>query len=184
MFLPFCLLALCLQRSNCWKEYRDYDRSLRKLVNFRCRIDFIEKCIQADIIPRFLKFRIPENGCFEPTAVHNFQRNLLKVELGKAKKLKENHINVIETKRTLLKDKILPKLIASVVFHTRQTVKQTRQDVQNTHAKKLESLSKEQQRPLFEVHDTVQISDDDIVPPRYVIVVIDRLVLRTKKCCP
>ena len=103
MLLPLCLLALCLQRSECWKEYMDYERSLKKRVNSCCRIEFIEKCLQADIIPRFLKFRVPENGCFEPTVVHNFQCNLLKVELSKAKKTKETHSNIIETKRTSLK---------------------------------------------------------------------------------
>ena len=115
-----------------------------------------KKCLQADIIPRFLKFRVPENGCFEPTVVHNFQRNLLKVELSKAKKTKETHSNIIETKRTLLKNLAPINLIPSIVFHTRQTVKQTRLNVQKTRKKKLESLSKQQQRPLFDVHDTVK----------------------------
>ena len=161
MLLPLCLLALCLQKSDCCKEYLGYDHSLKKLVNCQCRIEFIEKCIQADIIPRFLKFRIPENGCFEPTVVHNFQRNLLKVELSKAGKQKETHINVIETKRTLLRDKVPTKFIHSIVFHTRNAAKQTKLDVQNTHSKK-STLSKEQQRPLFDVQDTVIISDNDI----------------------
>ena len=169
MLLPLCLLALCLQRSDCWKEYLDYDRSLKKRVNCQCRIDFIEKCIQADIIPRFLKFRIPENGCFEPRVVHNFQRNLLKAELAKARKQKETHVNVIETKRTLLRNKVQPKFIHSIIFHTRNSVNQTKHDVQNTHSKKLSALSKEQQRPLFDVHDTIKICDNDIKPPQYVI---------------
>ena len=30
-----------------------------------------------DIIPRFLRFRVPENSCFETTVVHNFQEKLL-----------------------------------------------------------------------------------------------------------
>ena len=59
--------------------------------------------------------------------------------------------------------------IPSVVFHSNQSVKATRRQVQKTHTKKLEALSKEQQRPLFDVHDTVKICDDDISPPRYVI---------------
>ena len=174
MLLPLCLLALCLQNSDCWKEYLDYDRSLKKLVNCRCRIEFIEKCFQADIIPRFLKFRIPENGCFDPTVVHNFQRNLLKVELSKARKQKKTHANVIEAKRTLLRNKVPSKFIQSIVFHTRNSVKQTKLDVQctlvqSTHSKKLSALSKEQQRPLFDVHDTVKVCVNDIKPPQYVI---------------
>ena len=41
----------------------------------------------------------------------------------------------------------------------------------------MESLSKEQQRPLFDVHDTVKIDDEDITPPQYVI---DTLALGPK----
>ena len=169
MFIPFRLLAISLKRTECWKVFLDYQRSLMKLVNCMCRITFLEQCYQADIIPKFLKFRIPENGCFEPTVVHNFQQNLLKRELNKAKKLKETHQNVVHTTRTMLRDSISAKLIPPVAFYTRQTVKQVRLGVQQTHSKKLESLSKEQQRPLFDVHDTVKFCELDIQPPRYVI---------------
>ena len=155
----------------------DYERALKKLVNCLCRIKFIEQCYQADIIPRFLKFRVPENGCFEPTIVHNFQRNLLKAELNKAKKLKDSHMNVVSTKRTALRDAVKVELIPSIVLFTRQSVKEVRAEVQRTHSKKLEQLSKEQQRPLFDVHDTVKICDLDIQPPRYVI---DTLALGPK----
>ena len=72
---------------------------------------------------------------------------------------------------------VRPKFIPSIIFHTRQSVKQTRVNVQKTHSNKLQSLSKEQQRPLFDVHDTVKICDDDIIPPRYVI---DTLALGPK----
>ena len=153
MFLPLRLLALSLLRLECWKYYLDYERSLLKLVNCTCRIQFIEQCIQADIIPRFLKFRIPENGCFEPIVVHNFQRNLLKNELSKAKKTQVTQMNVIETKRSVLRDVVPVKLIPSI------------------------ALSRERQRPLFDVHDTVRICDEDIAPPRYVL---DTLALGPK----
>ena len=177
MFLPFRLLALSLKRSECWKEYVGYERTLKKLVNCECRINFIEQCYQADIIPRFLKFRIPENGCFEPTIVHNFQRNLLKVELSKARALKENHVNTLLTKRAALRNAANEELIPSIVLYTRQTVKDTRRKVQATQSKKLDNLSREQQRPLFDVHDTVKLCDLDIQPPQYVI---DTLALGPK----
>ena len=41
----------------------------------------------------------------------------------------------------------------------------------------MKSLSKQQQRPLFDVHDTVKICDVNINPPRYVI---DTLALGPK----
>ena len=177
MFLPFRLLAISLKITECWKVFLDYERSLKKLANCMCRITLLEQCYQADIIPKFLKFRIPENGCFEPTVVHRFQQNLLKSELNKARKLKETHQNVVHTTRTILRDLVSKKWITSAAFYTRQTVKQVRLGVQQTHSKKIQSLSKEQQSPLFDVHDTVKLCELDIHPPRYVI---DTLALGPK----
>ena len=48
-------------------------------------------------------------------------------------------------------------------------VKQIRSMVLRTHTKKLEFLSQEQQRPLFDIHDTVKLHELDIQSPRYVI---------------
>ena len=56
MFLPFCLLEKVLQHTECWKFYLEYDRILQKRERRLCRIDSLEKCWQADIIPKFLKF--------------------------------------------------------------------------------------------------------------------------------
>ena len=131
----------------------------------------------TDIIPRFLKFRIPENGCFEPTVVHNFQRNLLKNELSKAKKTQVTHMNVIETKRSVLRDVVPVELIPSIILYTRKSVTSTRANVQKTHRCKIQALSWEQQRPLVDVHETGRICDEDIAPPRYVL---DTLALGPK----
>ena len=49
--------------------------------------------------------------------------------------------------------------------------------MKETHKKKLEWLSNRQQRPLFDVQDTVKIADKDIHPPQYVI---DTLALGPK----
>ena len=177
MFIPYRLLAISLKRIGTWKKYKIYEKALIKLVNCVCRIEFIEDCCQADIIPRFLKFRIPENGCFEPSIVHNFQRNLLKAELVKAKRQKEVHLNNVQLGRTELREASSTKLIPSIVLYTRQAVKTARIEVKKSHARKLKAWSKEQQRPLFDVHDTVKILDADIKPPRYVI---DTLALGPK----
>ena len=39
----------------------------------------------------------------------------------------------------------------------------------NKHCNKSQNLSKEQERPLFNVHDTVKLIDLDETPPRYVL---------------
>ena len=62
--LPRRLLATILKRRNCWNPVQKYFRLLVKRENTNQRINFITKCKGADIIPRFLRFRVPENGCF------------------------------------------------------------------------------------------------------------------------
>ena len=87
MLLPRGLLAIRLKHSNSWKHVLKYFRLVIKRQKTYQRIKFINQCRAADIIPRFLRFRIPDNGCFEPTVVHNFQRKLLNQEWKKAKDL-------------------------------------------------------------------------------------------------
>ena len=53
----------------------------------------------------------------------------------------------------------------------------TRKNVEATQTKILENLSKEQGRPLFNLHDTVNLFEFDIVPPKYVL---DTLALGPK----
>ena len=62
VILPNRLLALSLNRINKWKVYMDYRRALEKMSRCMYRIQYLKKCYQADIIPKFLMFRVPENG--------------------------------------------------------------------------------------------------------------------------
>ena len=75
MLLPYRLLALELRRSDCWKQFRHYQKTLQKCENNLLRIDFLKNCKKAELIPKFLKFRIPNNGCFDDKAIHEFQKN-------------------------------------------------------------------------------------------------------------
>ena len=105
----------------------------------------------ADAIP---DFRIPNNGCFERTTVRNFQTKLLKEQLSKAKKALAEHESKIYENRNVLKSVLLSKLLPSVLLFIGITVFNTRKNVEVAHTKKLENLSKEQGRPLFNLHDT------------------------------
>ena len=116
-----------------------------------------------------MKFRIPNNGCFEPTVVHNFQRRLLKQELSKATETVLQHDTSLDAKRAALQQSIPETLIPSVVVYTRVVVHSRRKEVTTTQQKKLDNLSHEQERPLFHVQDTVKLFDIGIVPPKYVI---------------
>ena len=122
MFLLYHLLAKELQRKDCWKQYLDYEWSLIKRERSKCRIDFLKKCIQTDIIPAFLKFRVPHNGCFEPAVVHNFQQRLLKGELNKANVTLYEHERKVNDTREKLRQILCHTLIASGFLYSRMTV--------------------------------------------------------------
>ena len=48
------------------------------------------------------------------------------------------------------------------------TVQNIHLEVTSTHQKKLDNLSKQQERPLFNVQDTIRLFELDIHPPKYV----------------
>ena len=169
MFLPVRLLALELKRSSCWKQYLHYEKTINKVENNSLRIKFLENCKRADVIPRFLKFRIPNNGCFDERSVHDFQRKLLTKELQKAKyDLQLLHKNLEEKRRQLIQ--VVPrKCLPSVAVHTRNSRLRTRREQSSKHNRKLAILSEEQERPLFNVQNTVVICGLDVRPPAYVM---------------
>ena len=139
------------------------------MENNSLRIKFLENCKQADLIPRFLKFRIPNNGCFDENTVHNFQRQLLNKELIRAKEDLRNNENQLSKKREEIKNTVPDKCIPSIVIHTRNVRVTIRREQLKTHARKLANLSEEQERPLFNVKNTVVVSDLDKSPPKYVL---------------
>ena len=78
MILPLRLLAIELNRNDCWKTYLQYQSALEKVENNNLRLKFIDSCIKSDVIPRFLRFRVPRNGCFDDDSIHTFQKGLLR----------------------------------------------------------------------------------------------------------
>ena len=127
----------------------------------------------------FLKFRIPNNGSFEPTTVHTFQGKLLK-ELFKAKKALAEHESKVYEKRNILKGILPSKLSPSVLWFTKITVFNT-QKMLKQHTQIFwnftQNLSKEWGHPLFNIFDTVKLFELDIVPPKSIL---ETLVLGLK----
>ena len=76
-----------------------------------------------------------------------------------------------------MKSVLTSKLLPSVLLFTRVTLYNIRKNVEATHTKKLENLSKEQGRPLFNLHHTAKLFELDIVPPKHVL---DTLALGPK----
>ena len=78
-----------------------------------------------------------------------FQKGLLRKELYRAKEDHKVLTEKVAGKRGDVQKSIPEKILPSVAFHSRQSVKEVRKLVKNTHQKKLLALSEEQERPLF-----------------------------------
>ena len=136
MFLPHRLFEIELRRSSCFKDFLLYKRVIDKVDKCSERIKFLEKCRDSDIIPKFLNFRIPNNGCFDQNSIHEFQRRLLLKEIVTAKKQLAEHDKTLSSRRSSLRDKLPHKLLHSVIRHSRFERRNNRHTVQHTHNKK------------------------------------------------
>ena len=79
------------------------------------------------------------------------------------------HERKVNDTREKLRQILRHTLIALVVLYSRTTVQNIHLEVTSTHQKKLDNLYKQQERPLFIVHDTVRFFELDIHPPKYVL---------------
>ena len=78
--------------------------------------------------------------------------------------------SLIKRKRTKCRiDFLCHTLIVSAVLYSRMTVQNIHLEVTSTHQKKLDNLSKQQERPLFNVDDTIRLFEVDIHPPKYLL---------------
>ena len=77
------IFACCLAQTNLkkliWKIVLDYLKFFKKDQVSVHRLTFLRKCLKNDLIPDFLKFRVPRK-VFLDQAVHNFQMKLLRTE--------------------------------------------------------------------------------------------------------
>ena len=115
------------------------------------RIVFLEKCLINHVIPNFLRFRIPENGCFEPTIV---QTPL------EARRIFEHAINRLNDARSVLKENCPVFLLPSVILFLRYHRRVTNGEISARHHKKLQELATKQERPLRNIKNTVRIMCD------------------------
>ena len=169
MILPLRLLAIELNRNDCWKTYLQYQSALEKVENNNLRLKFIDSCIKSDVIPRFLRFRVPRNGCFDDDSVHTFQKGLLRKELYRAREDLKFARAKLETRRDAIKNNVPEKLLPSVALHSRIKCRTTKSNRTLIHNKKLLALSEEQEKPLFNVKNTVIAYNLDSNPPKYVM---------------
>ena len=162
-------MAKDLQRSGGWRCYLHYQKALCKVERNSLRVKFLENCKRADLIPKFLQFRVPNNGCFDDDSVHNLQKRLLNKELLKAKADRKALDSVLVERRHQLRVVVPDKILPSVAVFTRLERRDTRRRGAEVHNRKLAKLSEEQERPLFQVCNTVVVSGQGIKPPKYVM---------------
>ena len=118
-FTPTTLLLWELHRHGHKNLLHDYCRRyIQPNMNIQRR-KFLAKCIALNVIPKFLKFRVPNNGCFKVEAVRSFQKRLLKQELAKAQKEKTAIEQKLTECRVKNKQHIKYDVLRSVWFHVR-----------------------------------------------------------------
>ena len=167
MFLSWRLLKKRLGQTNKWLLYLKYVKARKKFENNRLRVSFLRTCLRNDLIPKFLMFRLPKNGIFEQTAVHNFQKRELRRHISTAvQQTKDLDVQLTDARNALKTGGGIP--VPSIMLHSRIEINKFYRITMNTHAKKLASLAAKQDKPLRGVGNTVRVVGD-ITPPQYVV---------------
>ena len=101
-----------------------------------------------DILPDFLRFRVPDNGVFLDQAMHSFQLRLLRSELSQANadraKASGNLVKAREVVRSVIDQKSWP----SVIFYLNRRARCSVNYLISRHKRKLEKLPERQDRSL------------------------------------
>ena len=93
----------------------------------------------------------------------------MRKEIVTAKKAYSSSIENVEEKRTICRDTVRDVILPSVVFHSRTERKAFRREKARIHAKKLENLSRDQDRPLLNVSRTVITYNLNYSLPKFVL---------------
>ena len=147
LLLPKTWLRYILKKSNCFKLYLDYLKTLNKVTNCNYRIEFLKQCLNNDIIPDFLRFRAPKNEIFFEQAVHSFQLKLLKQEINRAEKGRKVFKEKLQTNRNNFREIVKPELMPCVVSCIKREMRNHSAMVQNRLNGNFDKLSERQYRP-------------------------------------
>ena len=162
--LPRILFEKILEKRDALSFFAKYQRSVQKL-SFCChRIKFLSTCLKNDIISKFLRFKMPANGCFESTVVHNFQKRLLRKEKQKALQTKICLAGSLDISRRTFTSAVPRYYLPSAAFHVRYDMRVSYQEVSDRHRKKLDDLARLQENPLHNNGKAVHVGDNVDVP--------------------
>ena len=166
--LPPPFLIWTLKNKLIWKLGRDYASIYVKFINCHQRVKFLRVCLENDIIPNFLRFRVPENGVFSNQAVHSFQTKLLRTEINKARTDEKNVEVKLEMARGAVQRGVDEKFWPSVIKNLSLRGQRQTATVKETHQKKLMKLSERQDRPLRKQGEGSVRALDDVDLPNWV----------------
>ena len=162
--LPRRLFEKILEKRDALSFFVKYQRSVRKSSFCYDRIKFLSTSLKNDIIPKLLRFKVPANGCFESTVVHNFQKRLLRKEIQKAMQTKICLADALDISRRTFTSAVPRYYLPSAAFHVRYDMRVSYQEVSDRHRKKLDDLAGLQEKPLHNVGKTVHVGDNVDVP--------------------
>ena len=166
--LPPPFLMWTLKNKLIWKLVHDYASIYVKFINCHQRIKFLRVCLENDIIPDFLRFRVPENGVFSNQAVHSFQTKILRMEINKASTDEKNVEVKLERARGAVQRCLDEKFWPSVFKYLSLRGQRQTATVKESHQKKLVKLSERQERPLGKQGEGSVRALDDVELPNWV----------------
>ena len=166
--LPPPILIWTLRNNFIWKLVRDYASIYVKFINCHQHVKFLIVCLENDIIPDILRFRVPENGVFSNQAAHSFQTKLLRTEINKARTDKKNVEVKLERARGAVQRGGDEKFWPSVIKYLSLRGQRQTTTVRETHQKKLMKLSERQDRPLGKQGEGSVRALDDVELPNCV----------------
>ena len=134
------------------------------------RLDFLLKCKDLDIIPKFLSFKVPTNGVFDIRHVHRFQMKLLRTEIQKTRILLTDHQKKLDLCRKLVQANIPEILFPSIINSIHEEVNFESMCAKDKLKNKLIQLSQAQDKPILDVSDNINYVDvDKSVIPKFAI---------------
>ena len=168
----FKALKIILNRRNLFRLFKEYKSARLLLAKTSVRTSFLKRCIDNNIIPTFLRFKVPTNGKFTEEAVNAFQTRLLKNEFTNANMQLKSLKDMLKDKRNELKIAVnstgYPNLLAHIARSVRESVEIVLNKINTKHDKKINSWSIEQDRPLGETDGTIKLIGDIEKPPAFV----------------
>ena len=159
MFLPWKFFKKSCQKASGDTEFMACRRKRLESENNKLRLRFLRNCQMSDIIPRFLKFRVPLNGCFEERNVQKFQRKLLRKEIVEAARNLENQQAELVGISKKIVDLIPSKWVLKVSPELTWKCRDCRKQLNRTH-RNIKEVSEKQQKPSRRVEGAVLVNEN------------------------